>query len=304
MLRRPVMIFTAINSAAYRRDSFVLLSLILVATPLWAREPAESPQERRSACDREFGVRIGNEGKDVIWVPTHDKLTTAMLAAAATTPHDYVIDLGAGDGKIPIAAAKEFGAKALGIEYDSDMVRLAQCYVRAEDLADRVEIRQADIFRTDISEATVVTAYLLPKLNMKLRPMLLALAPGTRVVSNRFKFGQWQPDRTITVEGVANQAYLWYVPARVAGTWRFESETTPGESFRVRFDQRFQKIRARLLAERHRKIGTAKLVGRDIEISLRSSKQTLRLFGRVADEDIQLSGSADGDEVRYVGRRQ
>ncbi len=298
------MIFTAINSAAYRRDSFVLLSLILVATPLWAREPAESPQERRSACDRELGVRIGNEGKDVIWVPTHDKLTTAMLAAAATTPHDYVVDLGAGDGKIPIAAAKEFGAKALGIEYDADMVRLAQCYVRAEDLTDRVEIRQADIFRTNISEATVVTVYLLPKLNMKLRPMLLALAPGTRVVSNRFKFGQWQPDRTITVEGVANQAYLWYVPARVAGTWRFESETTPGESFRVRFDQRFQKIRARLLAERHRKIGTVKLVGRDIEISLRSSKQTLRLFGRVADEDIQLSGSADGDEVRYVGRRQ
>jgi hypothetical protein len=181
--------------------------------------------DARRACEHQHAVRIGNAGKDVIWVPTHDKLVTAMLSAAGTGPDDFVIDLGAGDGKIPIAAAKEFGAKALGIEYDPKMVELAQCYVRAEQLGDKVEIRQADIFQEDFGKATVLTMYLLPELNKKLRPSLLELSPGTRIVSNRFKMGRWQPDELISVEGVANEAYLWIVPARIAGVWRFEQKS-------------------------------------------------------------------------------
>ncbi|PZN34245.1 MAG: SAM-dependent methyltransferase, partial [Proteobacteria bacterium] len=173
-----------------------------------------SGAESRQQCERDFSPRSGQPGKDVIWVPTREELVNAMLTAAKTGPEDFVVDLGSGDGRIPIAAAKRFGARALGIEYNPQMVELAQCYVRSEGLEDRVEIRQADIFETDFSDATVLTLYLLSDLNMKLRPTILALRPGTRVVSNSFKMGEWEPDQDIEVENSYAHAYLWIVPAR------------------------------------------------------------------------------------------
>lgn len=276
------------------------LALLIVA---WILQV--SPEARaldRAECDRQFGVRIGNDGKDVIWVPTHDKLVTAMLAAAETKPNDYVIDLGAGDGKIPIAAAKEFGARALGVEYDERMVQLARCYVEAEGLADRVEIRRADIFETDLSAATVLTLYLLPKLNKKLRPSILELAPGTRVVSNRFDMGRWRPDRTITVEGVANHAYLWIVPARAAGAWIFE-EASGANRFTVRFEQRFQNLRATVTGNSRIRIGHARLKGAEIELSVGTRKETSILHGTVSGDRMELTGKLDNEEVRYVGRK-
>jgi hypothetical protein len=256
----------------------------------------------RASCDRELGVRIGNEGKDVIWVPTHDKLVSAMLQAADTTAQDYVVDLGAGDGKIPIAAAKEFGAQALGIEYDAQMVELAKCYVAAEAMTDQVEIRQADIFETDLSTATVLTMYLLPKINMKLRPAILDLTPGTRVVSNRFKMGRWQPDRVIAVEGVANQAYLWIVPARIAGRWRFE-EQAGLDRFHVRFEQRFQVIEGTVLGRERRRIENERLRGTQLEFTLSTRNQTVSMRGSVQGDVMQLTADRDGASVAYVGKR-
>jgi hypothetical protein len=269
---------------------------LLCAVPCWSQsiEPAATREE----CDRRFGVRIGNEGKDVIWVPTHDALVTAMLAAAQTTPQDYVIDLGAGDGKIPIASAKQFGARALGIEYDAAMVQLARCYIEAAGVADKVEIRQADIFQTDLSEADVVTLYLLPKLNRRLRPRLLALDPGTRIVSNRFKLGSWQPDRDIVVEGVMNQAYLWIVPERVAGLWHF-SEISGSRAFRLRITQRFQRISA-TMAGSMRRVRGAKLQGRHIEFVMSVAGRELHLSGEVDQGQMRLR---DEHGVAYVGRR-
>jgi hypothetical protein len=288
-----IVIFQLCCGAVMRRAAVWLLACML---PLCFAAHALD----RAECDRESGVRIGNEGKDVIWVPTHDRLVTAMLRAADTKPDDYVIDLGAGDGKIPIAAAKEFGARALGVEYDERMVQLARCYVEAEGLAERVEIRQADIFETDLSAATVLTLYLLPKLNKKLRPTILELAPGTRVVSNRFDMGRWQPDRTIAVEGVANEAYLWIVPARVAGTWTFEEES--GENrFTVRFEQRFQKLRAKVRSNSRMRIRNARLDGAQIELELGTQQNSMHLRGMVAGDRIELAGGRDGVGLRYVG---
>ena len=256
--------------------------------------------EARRACEHEHAVRIGNAGKDVIWVPTHDKLVTAMLSGAGTGPDDFVIDLGAGDGKIPIAAAKEFGAKALGIEYDPKMVELAQCYVRAEQLGDKVEIRQADIFQEDFGKATVLTMYLLPELNKKLRPSLLELRPGTRIVSNRFKMGRWQPDELISVEGVANEAYLWIVPARIAGVWRFEQQSG-AESFRARLQQEFQIVRGNLLGRSERKI-RGKVRGTEIQL-LVPLRRSRHFQGQLENDQIILrSNDSEATDI-FIGQR-
>jgi hypothetical protein len=256
--------------------------------------------DARRTCEHEHAVRIGNAGKDVIWVPTHDKLVSAMLSAAGTGPDDFVIDLGAGDGKIPIAAAKEFGAKALGIEYDPKMVELAQCYVRAARLTDKVEIRQADIFQEDFSKATVLTLYLLPELNKKLRPSLLELRPGTQIVSNRFKMGRWQPDGLISVEGVANEAYLWIVPAPIAGVWRFEHQTGT-ESFRARLQQEFQIVRGSLLGRSAAKI-RGKVRGTQIQL-LVPLRRTRHFQGQLENDQIILrSNDSEAPDV-FIGRR-
>jgi hypothetical protein len=281
---------------------FRFLTLLLVICLQLSFAMSEAHASDRASCDRELGVRIGNEGKDVIWVPTHDKLVSAMLRAADTTSQDYVVDLGAGDGKIPITAAKEFGAHALGIEYDAQMVKLAKCYVAAEAVTNKVEIRQADIFETDLSKATVLTMYLLPKINMKLRPAILELTPGTRVVSNRFKMGSWQPDRVIAVEAVANQAYLWIVPAQIAGRWRFEEQAGP-DRFHVRFEQHFQVIEGMMLNHQRRRIHSERLRGTQLEFTLSTRNQTLRMRGDVHGDVMQLTADRDGTSVVYVGKR-
>jgi hypothetical protein len=276
----------------------ILLAALLCALPCSSQS---APASTRDQCDQQFGVRIGNAGKDVIWVPTHDTLVTAMLEAAQITSQDFVIDLGAGDGKIPIAAAKQFGARALGIEYDPAMVQLARCYADAEGVADKVEIRQADIFQTDLSDADVVTLYLLPKLNRQLRPKLLALEPGTRIVSNRFKMGPWQPDRDIIIEGMMNPAYLWIVPERVAGLWEF-SDNTGARRFRLRIAQQFQRISATMPGTM-RRAQKARLQGRRIELVVSLGNDELRLNGEVNGPEMRLRAENE-DGVSFIGRRQ
>ena len=180
----------------------------LLGTPaLWAQTGAVTYEPER-----------GQSGKDVIWIPTPDTLVNRMLRMAQVTPKDYVIDLGSGDGKIVIAAAKEFGARGHGIEYNPDMVAHATRRAQAAGVADRARFEKADIFESDFSKADVITMYLLPTLNLKLRPTLMKLKPGTRLVTHAFTMGGWQPDETSRAGGA--NAYLWLVPANVSGQWQ------------------------------------------------------------------------------------
>lgn len=181
---------------------------------------------------------VGQSGKDVIWVPTNDDLVRLMLEAAKVRPDDVVYDLGAGDGKIAIAAARDYGARSVGIEFNPDMAALAQRNADRSGVADKVTIINGDIFVEDFSEATVVTLYLLPNLNLKLRPTLLDMKPGTRVVSNSFNMGDWEPDEKLGPDYTVG--YYWVVPAKVAGTWQFRGEEIrDGE---LVLNQKFQNI--------------------------------------------------------------
>ncbi len=186
-----------------------------------------------------YQPQIGQPGKDVVWVPTPEPLLERMLAMAQVGPGDVVFDLGSGDGRMVIAAAKR-GARAVGVEYNPDMVALSRRNAEREHLpADRARFVQGDIFETDFSSATVVTLYLLPDLNLRLRPKLLQMRPGTRVVSHMFKMQDWEPDETSYL--VNTPAYLWIVPARVEGLWSFALQ---GEAagLLVDLDQDFQKL--------------------------------------------------------------
>ena len=149
---------------------------------------------------------------DVVFVPTPPAVVHAMLEVAKVTPNDLVMDLGSGDGRVVVAAAKDFGASAIGIEIDAELIEQARESARAAGVADRVQFLQQDLFQADISKATVVTLYLMPMLNLKLRPRLFgSLQPGTRVVSHAFHMGDWKPDKELVVEG--RQVYFWVVPA-------------------------------------------------------------------------------------------
>jgi hypothetical protein len=174
--------------------------------------------QTRADCERAYTPQRAQEGKDVIWEPIEDSMVGRMLEMAKVTSADKVYDLGAGDGKIVIAAAKQFGATAVGIEYDAGLVEHSRCLARAEGVADRVTFIQGDLFESDFGDATVVALYLTPPLNLRLMPKLLALPPGTRVVSYSFTIGDWEPDAHIDSFGDGS-AYLWIVPAKAAGAW-------------------------------------------------------------------------------------
>lgn len=210
-----------------RYHSLALTAVFLVAAaPAWAQE---------------FKPQVGQAGKDVIWVPTPDDVVDRMLRMAQTTANDIVFDLGSGDGKIVIAAAKKFDARATGLEYNPDMVKLSQRNAQAAGVGDKAVFRQADVFQSDFSQATVVTMYLLPSLNLKLRPTILQMRPGTRIVSHSFDMDEWKPDETSLVDN--RRAFMWYVPAQVAGSWTLDTTGSGGNArYDVVMDQRFQVI--------------------------------------------------------------
>jgi len=181
----------------------------------------------------------GQMGKDVMWLPTSDDLVFKMLDAAKVGPQDELVDLGAGDGKIPIAAARQFGARAWGIEYNKDLAALAQRNAQRAGVAERVRIVHGDIFKEDFSKATVVTMYLLEELNAQLRPTILAMKPGTRVLSNTFSMGDWEPDQVIRVTN--GTGYFWTVPANVEGLWTLSGLDEKGNAT-LKLDQNFQRL--------------------------------------------------------------
>lgn len=184
----------------------------------------------------EFKPYVGQAGKDVIWVPTPDELVRKMLDLAKVTSSDILVDLGSGDGRTVIAAAK-LNAMATGVEYNQDMVDLSKKKAADAGVSSRAKFVRDDLFTYDLSNATVITMFLLPDINLRLRPKLLELKPGTRIVSNTFTMGEWRPDAEVTVEGTGswNTALLWIVPARFGGKWNLN----PGE---LDLNQTFQMV--------------------------------------------------------------
>ena len=215
-------------------------ALVLCFTALASQAQAPAPVQA-------FEPQSGQQGKDVVWVPTPQVVVDKMLDMAKVTPKDFVIDLGSGDGRTVITAAKR-GARAQGIEYNPDMVALSIRNAEKEGVADKAAFMKADLFETDFSKASVITMFLLPDINRKLRPKILGLKPGTRIVSNTFDMGEWKADESVTLGSDAGcntswcTALLWIVPARAAGSYRLPQ----GE---VVLKQQFQMLSGTLESE-------------------------------------------------------
>ena len=226
----------------------------------------------------------GQAGKDVVWIPTAQSLVDRMLAMAKVTKDDYVIDLGSGDGRTVITAAK-LGARAHGIEYNPNMVTLSRQTAEAEGVAARATFEQADIFKSDFSKASVITLFLLPALNLQLRPTLLAMKPGTRVVSNSFDMGDWQADDRIEAgSDCVNycRAYKWVVPAKVGGSWRIGDGA-------LELTQTYQMLTGTLTQDKKPlPISDAKMTGAEITFVAGGKRYT----GQVSDNT--MSGTVEG----------
>jgi SAM-dependent methyltransferase len=237
---------------------------------------------------------------DVPFIITPDNVTLEMLKLAKVGPKDYVLDLGSGDGRIVILAARRFGARGLGVEIVPDLVKQSNANARAAGVADRAEFREQDLFKTDLSAASVITMYLLPEVNLQLRPALLALKPGTRLVSHDWDMGDWQPDQTVTVAAPdkpigrekSSRLHLWVVPAQVAGRWCGAAGL---RSFSLELAQKFQNFQGTL----RRQVG--------------GQTQARDLAGRINGAVLQARGSAvsgaaapmtielEGDALRVTG---
>ena len=254
------------------------------------------------AAAQKFEPQVGQAGKDVIWVPSPDDIVDRMLTMAQVTPNDLVIDLGSGDGKIAIAAAKKFGARAMGIEYNPEMVKLSQANSQAAGVATKATFKNADIFATDFSQATVITLYLLPALNMKLRPQILQMRPGTRVVSHSFTMEDWEADEISSMDG--RRAYFWVVPANVMGSWTLDAG---GQKTELSLEQTFQKINGTVtLGSVHGGLREARLRGPQISFAYVDQNGVRRDFiGRVNGR--QMEGSfrdEKGAEGRWSATRK
>ena len=231
--------------------------------------------------DQKYQPSMGQSGKDVIWIPTSNELVSQMLKIANVGPSDLVYDLGAGDGKIAIAAAKEFGAQAVGIEFNPDLAALGQRNAERAGVADKVKIIQGDIFKEDFSKATVVTLYLLPELNYQLRDSLLKMKPGTRVVSHAFDMADWQPDGVI--EGPA-RAYFWVVPASVSGEWVLANFDSKNSAI-LSLNQRFQYVGGSLtVSGRTQPMLNVKLKGDRLQFSYIDRHNTLNTVSLTFNE--------------------
>ena len=215
----------------------------------------------------------GQAGKDVVWVPTPQETVDTMLNMAKVTSSDYVMDLGSGDGRTVITAAKR-GATAMGIEYNPEMVALAKRNAEKEGVSAKATFMEADLFKTDFSKATVITMFLLPRINMELRPKILDMKPGTRIVSNSFNMEDWTPDQTVNVENCSSwcTAYLWIVPAKVNGTWKLDNG-------QIRIEQEFQEIAGTLTSSGKDVKFTGKLDGEKISFNAGGTEYTGTVSG-------------------------
>jgi SAM-dependent methyltransferase len=263
----------------------LVASLLLASRGIALAQSAPAPAAPPAAPAKPptYDPSVGQEGKDVVWVPTSDALVQKMLDMAHLSPSDYVIDLGSGDGRTVIAAAKR-GATAMGIEFNPDMVELSQKKAQEAGVADRATFVKADLFASDFSKATVLTMFLLPDINLRLRPQILDLAPGTRVVSNSFRMGDWEPDQQETITDCSSwcTALLWIVPAKVAGTW----ETSAGP---LVLEQQFQTVTGTLGGIT---ISGGKLAGDEIHLQAGDARYVGKVNGTRIDG--KVSGAKSG----------
>ncbi|MFC3126582.1 SAM-dependent methyltransferase [Pseudoroseomonas globiformis] len=255
----------------------VTLAPVLVAGAL-----AQQPQAQQQPAP--YTPSVGQAGKDVVWVPTHDALVQQMLDMAQVTPQDYLIDLGSGDGRTVIAAARR-GVRAHGLEFNPELVELSRRNAAAAGLSSRATFDEADIFQSDFSRATVVTLFLLQTLNERLRPILLDMEPGTRVVSNTFTMGNWEPDQQF--EGTPScssfcRAYKWIIPAKVGGNWQV------GEG-RLELTQNYQMLSGTLTVDgKAQPITAARMNGRQISFTAGGRRYTGEADGN------RMSGQIEG----------
>ena len=268
------------NASRFVRQSLLALCLSVVAATVFAQaQPAKEP----------FQPQVGQEGKDVIWVPTPQALVDKMLDMAKVTPKDYVIDLGSGDGRTVITAAKR-GARALGIEYNPDMVELSKRNAAKEGVSDKANFVKADLFESDFTHATAITMFLLPEINLRLRPKILDLKPGTRIVSNSFTMGEWKADEEATVDKDCISyctALLWIVPAKAGGAWQLPQ----GE---LALKQEFQMLSGTLKSgSQSTPITNGRLLGDQITFSAGGAEYTGRVSGNAMEGSVK-SGASSG----------
>ena len=250
-------------------------SLVMLAMTVMV---SASAYAQTATGQKPFEPQVGQAGKDVVWVPTPQAVVDKMLDMAKVTKDDFVMDLGSGDGRTVITAAKR-GARAMGIEYNPDMVDLSKKNAEAAGVTARATFMKADLFETDLSKASVITMFLLPSINMKLRPTILNLKPGTRIVANTFTMEDWQADETATVtDGCSSSwctALFWVVPAKVEGTWG-----TPNGDLKL--TQTFQMISGTL----GNQAVQGRLRGATIEFTAGTAKYT---------------GTVDGNTIKMTG---
>jgi hypothetical protein len=264
------------------------------------------PAVAQTAKEADYTPQVGQEGKDVIWVPTPQALVDRMLDMAKLTPKDLHYDLGSGDGRTVITAAKR-GAQAIGVEFNPDMVKLSERAAAKEGVGEKAKFINGDIFQVDFSKANVVTLYLLPSLNLKLRPTILRMAPGTRVVSHAFSMDDWQPDQTENVEG--RTAYLWIVPGQVEGTWRWSAQSVGPREFELALRQQYQKVEGLIrLDGKMGQLRDIKLVGDQISFTVHEvagTSGTIRreYTGRVNGNTMQGTMKSPAGESKWSATR-
>lgn len=269
------------------RRSWLVLCLLLVAIPVLAQTTQDTKPP--------FQPQVGQHGKDVVWVPTPQTLVDKMLDMAKMTPQDFVMDLGSGDGRTVITAAKR-GARAMGIEYDPDMVELSKQNAAKEGVSDKAEFVKADLFETDFSKATVITMFLLPDINLRLRPKILDLKPGTRIVSNTFTMEAWVADETATVGNDCATwctALLWIVPAKADGVWTLPD----GE---LALTQNFQMVSGTIrLGSDSTPITDGRLRGEEISFTAGNTKY----IGRVNGTTIEGTATTGATSAKWRASR-
>jgi len=252
--------------------------------------------------DEEFKLQMASHGKDVMWVPTKVEMTHQMFVMAKIRQDDIIYDLGSGDGVIPIEAAKKYGVQAVGIEYNPDLVALANRNAERAKVNNLVTFKQGDIFKEDFSQATVLTLYLGDSLNMKLKPQILKMKAGTRVLSNTFQMESWIPDDQAKTSS-GEMAYLWIVPEQIDGNWQFSNIPNIEDAF-IKIVQKKQFFDGDIYEKKLHKISfdTGRIRGDSIEFEFTDNSKIYIFRGKVLGSEI--IGTLNNDpKVKVVGRR-
>jgi SAM-dependent methyltransferase len=280
------------NSSYLWRSVTALAIVLTVASPGFAEAQTSTAPPAAAQGGETFVPQVGQAGKDVVWVPTPPQLVEKMLDLAAVTPRDFVMDLGSGDGRNIIAAAKR-GARAVGVEYNPKMVELSKRSAAEAGVGDKAQFVEGDMYQADISQANVLALFLLPSNMLQLRQKFLDLQPGSRIVSNTFGIEGWTPDETVTLDSDCNAwctALLWIVPAKVAGTWRVGGEE-------LVLSQEYQVVSGTLGG---REIAGGRLRGDQIRFTVGSAEYT----GRVAGDRIEGTIQAGAPQAQWTATRR